>query len=238
MESDSAQRSSRPLELKDIAVVAPLLGSALCVTYDLGYFYGIDINQYTSFSLTEHVVFALQAVPIAFVFLVAAPLMGIVLNWSLKRATALVEQKRLRGRSRAWPSARAGVAISFVVATVFYSAVGWWMGESPSSIAVPSLISLSVIAVVLVWPDRLRSGIAASVGMILSCFALGMWSAHNDLQPPSRPHVIEMAEARIVGRLIRTGERGILFYIPDKQQITLVRWDGVKQVSRVLEAKP
>jgi hypothetical protein len=46
---------------KEALVLIPLIGSVLALTYDVGYFYGIDINFFTFFSVTEHLVFAIEA---------------------------------------------------------------------------------------------------------------------------------------------------------------------------------
>jgi hypothetical protein len=49
-----------------LPVALPLFGSALALTYDVGFFYGLDISYFTLFSLAEHIVFALEALPAAF----------------------------------------------------------------------------------------------------------------------------------------------------------------------------
>jgi hypothetical protein len=43
----------------------PIFGSIFAFSYVVGYFYGINITFYSFFSVTEQVVFALQALPIA-----------------------------------------------------------------------------------------------------------------------------------------------------------------------------
>jgi hypothetical protein len=65
METDSTEAGNSRLSAKDFAVIAPILGSALCATFDVGYFWGVDINFFNAFSLTEHIVFSIQAIPIA-----------------------------------------------------------------------------------------------------------------------------------------------------------------------------
>jgi hypothetical protein len=45
------------------------LAPLLAVTFDVGFFYAIEINFFTLFSLSEHVLFALQALPVAIVIL-------------------------------------------------------------------------------------------------------------------------------------------------------------------------
>jgi hypothetical protein len=58
----------------------PLLGAAIALTYDVGYFWAIDISFFTLFSLSEHIVFAIQPFPIALILLL--PISAILVNMS------------------------------------------------------------------------------------------------------------------------------------------------------------
>lgn len=51
---------------KEIAVYVPVLATAIAITYDVGYFWGIDINLFTLFALSDHILFAIEALPMAF----------------------------------------------------------------------------------------------------------------------------------------------------------------------------
>jgi hypothetical protein len=66
---------------RELLVALPILGTTLAITYDVGFFYGIDIGYFTLFSLAEHIVFALEAIPSAFVGALMVP-MGIF-SWQL-----------------------------------------------------------------------------------------------------------------------------------------------------------
>src|SRR6476660_1090273 len=50
---------------KDFITLVPIFATALAIFYDVGYFYGFDINYFSFFTLNEHIVFALQALPVA-----------------------------------------------------------------------------------------------------------------------------------------------------------------------------
>jgi hypothetical protein len=43
----------------------PLIAATIAVSFDVGCFYAIDISFFTLFSLSEHIVFALEALPVA-----------------------------------------------------------------------------------------------------------------------------------------------------------------------------
>lgn len=91
---------------KDLIVAIPLLVTAIAATFDVGYFSGIDINYFTLFSLSEHLVFALEALPMALV--VSALFVIGILEWDIltlrhkkeidpkKRARQLKRQRYLR----------------------------------------------------------------------------------------------------------------------------------------------
>ncbi len=59
----------RTFEVKDILAIAPILWAAFALLFDVGYFYGVDINYFNFFSFTEHLVFAAQAAPYAMALL-------------------------------------------------------------------------------------------------------------------------------------------------------------------------
>src|SRR5450631_341379 len=61
----SASNSTSFSSIKELAIFVPIFGTAISITYDVGFFWGLDINYFTLFSLTEHIVVALEAMPVA-----------------------------------------------------------------------------------------------------------------------------------------------------------------------------
>jgi hypothetical protein len=58
--------ADKKVELGKITlVVVPIFASSLALCYDVGFFIGLDIRFFSFFSLSEHIVFALQTIPIA-----------------------------------------------------------------------------------------------------------------------------------------------------------------------------
>ena len=60
--------------IKDWIVMLPLAGSILALTYDVGFFYGIGLPYFTLFSLSEHILFALQVLPQAITAFLIVPI--------------------------------------------------------------------------------------------------------------------------------------------------------------------
>jgi hypothetical protein len=72
----------------------PVFSAGIAIAFDVGYFWGIDINLFTLFSLAEHILFALEAAPFALVLIVAF----LAVHPWLDRAIAIIEA-RTRKRS-------------------------------------------------------------------------------------------------------------------------------------------
>jgi hypothetical protein len=65
---------------KIITVIGPLTATSLAITHDVGFFVGIGIGFFSFFTLGEHIVFALQAIPV-FIVPVAVFLMWYAGGW-------------------------------------------------------------------------------------------------------------------------------------------------------------
>jgi hypothetical protein len=50
---------------KDLPTYVPIIGTSFAFAYDVGYFASFDINWFTFFSLPDHILFALRALPVA-----------------------------------------------------------------------------------------------------------------------------------------------------------------------------
>src|SRR4051794_5219160 len=62
---------------KEMFVVLPIIGSTIAITYDVGYFFALDINFFTVFTISEHITFALEVLPLAIlasIILIASPI--------------------------------------------------------------------------------------------------------------------------------------------------------------------
>ena len=80
MDANEATDTSLRLDPKDYFLFFPLAGTALVVMYDVGFFWSIDVRFFTFFNLSEHAVFALQAIPLALVLLVAMVIETVLLR--------------------------------------------------------------------------------------------------------------------------------------------------------------
>jgi general stress protein CsbA len=215
---------------KDLIVAMPLLVTAIAATFDVGYFSGIDINYFTLFSLSEHLVFALEALPMALI-ICAVFVIGI-LEWDVltvrhkkeidpkKRARQLKRQRYLR--------------IIFVVllgaTSLFAYYSQFWEG------VVIGLSMLILFIGMMLWPEILRSrrGILAyvSLAILIFSFVYGLNSAQRYLEGKKILHQLILVDGNLDGRIIRSGDLGVLFYDPAGEQISLIRWNRILAVAR------
>jgi len=63
--SDQARTEDQEWSAQSLAAVVPILASTFAFAFVVGYFLAFDISWFPFFSLSEHVVFALRALPIA-----------------------------------------------------------------------------------------------------------------------------------------------------------------------------
>jgi hypothetical protein len=58
---------------KEMLVFFPLVGTAIALFFDVGYFQAVDLDLFTLFSLSEHILFSIEALPLTlFILLVLA----------------------------------------------------------------------------------------------------------------------------------------------------------------------
>jgi hypothetical protein len=116
---------------------------------------------------------------------------------------------------------------------------GLWLIEAGLVATITlALVNLLFVAALWAWPNRVRAGLLAASGMLVGCFALGVWmgQSYSNTQNPTVLHVIAQTSPvtgltnTVEGRLIRAGERAIMFYVADKKRVALIRWDGVKEI--------
>jgi hypothetical protein len=220
---------------KDLIVVLPVLGTIASVTFDVGYFAGIDINYFTLFSAAEHFVFAMEALPLAFVYCVML-LVGLMMwdvaslnKWLLELRVG--RQNQMNGYVRRWYVNWLLVPGGIIAGAVVPFYYGLW------EFVVIFIGMVGMVVIVNLWPMILmskRSMVAfAGVVILISVFVSGYRQASNYLAGKTNFHNLRLEDGGMMdGRIIRAGDRGVLLYIPASEEIILVRWDQIKGISR------
>ena len=214
------------ISVKELALLLPTVLAALAVTYDVGYFTAMDGRLFTFFSLTEHLVFALQSLPLIVALLLLVVILnftGLLLQYKKIPTREDVERYKRQGgwMSRPWPMILVGV---FVFATLFQLFM----------LNLRALAMYAILAGIIsaAWiMARINVLLPAIVAAFLVSFLAGMDIAKLDRINANVKHLVEMSDGqRNAVRVIRAGERGLVVYDPTSKQYRFMRWDGIKTI--------
>jgi hypothetical protein len=213
---DNALRVLGGEQFKTALLVLPVLGTLAAVTYDVGYFTGVDINYFTVFSLSEHVVFALQALPETLLVL----LLALIIALGKKKYETTSDEPTQRRR-------RVGSAFIVIIGVLLF-ALGSYAG-------IPLIMGFGILIIVLgvvVWNDFSRAVFLCYLAFALfgGIFCLGWDAAYRYVKSDVPTHVLNGDTA---GRLIMAGERGVLFVTSSNRQIILFKWDGIDSIKSI-----
>jgi len=220
MAETAGTEEKEPWQVKEAIVVVPLLASALAITYDVGYFYGLDIKLFSLFSLSEHVVFALEALP--FAFLLAATLAFVFSTGLSERIIERAERRSLKRYRRE--------LVLIIIGLTLLAAVAFYLGFSILSFFVGL-----VAGIIWRWtrdaaPSREKTALAGSALCLLTAFSTGFDFSRNNLRFGSARHFIEINKETLNVKIIRSGDRGLLFFDPTKKELLFVRWEAVTKI--------
>lgn len=217
---------------KELLVLLPVVGSAIAITYDVGYFTALDINFFTVFTISEHVAFALEVLPLAIlatVLLVITPI-----AW---------DRGRRSGREERHREITAGAKTKFYKSWFFWIGIlypTWIVGlvyfyRSASLIAVLVLYILAMVlikwfAIYLLLRPLVWIG-ASSFACLTLSFAIGMDVATSYRNSSRFDYTIKTNDAELKAKVVRSGERGLLFHEEGSKQLLLLPWSEIKRVN-------
>jgi hypothetical protein len=221
--------------LRDTLVALPLYGAALGVTYDVGFFYGIGIDYFTLFSLPEHIVFALQAAPVA--LLVAFGIFYLVALFNLGTQVIIptVPAFLLRAGRDIGPWVL--MLLLLIPGILFLQRGDYFFGTCS---VVLFLITLNTSAPVA-FPRRVVFGLSVAAGLLGVTFVLGIQNAISIWERNTATHSIVLSGrmAAVEGHLIRSGERGVLFLDTSTKTIEFILWKEITTIQSLkLEGRP
>jgi hypothetical protein len=195
------------------------LASALALTWEVGYFVAIRGGAFALFNIAEHLTFALQALPIA-LLVTSAGLVGLVRG----------------GVAYRHPS-----SMIIVLLTMGAISVVWYFFSTMDfSLIILIFVALLPYLMVSFVPRRLLiNPMFIYGGALVTFFAailIGYAEARLQIFSPRPLNSIKFGEkgkdteTEMKVRILRTGERGILYFDPATQTFGLLPWDYVKRV--------
>lgn len=232
--------------IKSLSIVGPLLASTLAVTYDVGFFYGSDIGFFTFFSFTEHLVFALQAAPFAVV--ASGTVIGCLFgSWlGYQQGQEIVanfveadneEKQRILENAERTRSKILKARPYIIGATLFFALAG--LSTRQYALTLATLFG----AAAMYWldPQKLRTKpsvrttlvAAVALTVLVIAFAFGYERARAIVTSTVATETIYVEDKAVPARLIRSGDKGVLFYSIDTKKIRFVRWEAIKQIESI-----
>jgi hypothetical protein len=220
--SEEAEQQSFPL--REAVVFVPILGAAIALSFDVGYFHGVDINLFTLFSVSEHIVFALEALPIGFMIAIyVVSHAALVSNRQVRTFLQNAGFDKLR-RHRG-PIALGTLAIGVLLVI--------WALHIGAVFLVAVMLPLGIL---LIWwpinqrkPSPLYLLFAIAVVIYLS-FIFGVHAATDYLERDFVTQSLVTDLERIEAKIIRSGDRGVLFQNVKTRSVGFLRWDAIKKI--------
>lgn|GEM_PF-6991079 len=212
----------------------PVLGTSLAVTYAVGYYYGIDIRYFTLFSVGEHVVSAIEFLPKALSIGVVPMLLALALDY--------VPPNRNRGIKRAgWISIfMLDKATPLSGNQYFWYSVGFFVWSMLMFWRNPATYGLSGIALSLVFiicwltlnqPSFSARAVPVAVSSVLLAFAYGFDAGSHYRQSDAYGYTVSTERAELRARIVRSGERGLLFFQAPLNNLRFLPWSEIKGLS-------
>ena len=193
----------------------PIAGSAVAIAFDVGVFYGVAIDFFSAFSLSEHIAFALEAIPIAIVILIIAAIEIGVLN---------VLDRRRDSEKRRWRR----LIIYVILLTLLIAYMFWTQFFLAGIIGALSLI-------LLITGDFIRRWIFAIFSVAMFALMLSFfwgYSLGKHVHSANRAyHVVYLGSESVNAILIRLGERGVLVFDVNAREVVLLPWSGITKIT-------
>jgi hypothetical protein len=224
-----------PVSYEKFFPAIPLVGTSIAICFDVGYFYGVGIDYFTLFSLTEHIGFALEALP----FALAISLFALLID-------AVTEVRR--GRLESWRAAlpvsaieriaflrrrMVKLTIRLVLLAVGTLAYFWYLGAF--RIVVLTVVIIAATVVDLLAKERWYSSSVISLVLIGSTTALlfGEFVGSNQVANPTAIDSIGLQSGDTISvNVIRSGERGVLYVKLEPPIVEFIQWGAIKSISR------
>lgn len=228
-EGEQMAEAGPSFSLKDAVVVIPLLGSALAMSWEVGSFLPIGGAAFSYFSISEHLAFAVPALPFAIGFSIMMIFIG-ALNEVIFHPWLMRPRFKSLGIPRSWTAVRRNVILkSLVIAAAFFVVA---YARSSASIMAMDITVLSVMACLFFKARKTRlialGGSLLASSLLLS-LAFGVDFMRQRLNTEEPAH-IDTADGPISGVIVRTGERGVMLYDRTKLRLSFLRWDSIKGV--------
>jgi hypothetical protein len=222
----------------------PLLGAAVALTFDVGFFYSIGISFFTLFSLSEHIVFAIQAFPIALFLLIGFSTVPIMMGRGGGSVPSPYDPEKVSK-----PRRIAAYVFLFVLFLIAISVLAYLLVRAPEMILVT--MEFAAIGFGIFFMNKpytrvfITSMVILTILTISFIFGLADGRAYvskddrtNGLVPTAS-NVVQLKDGALIGgRIIRSGDRGVLLYDPASDRLRFVLWNTIDTIEATPQKSP
>ncbi|MCK1478605.1 hypothetical protein IVB27_28620 [Bradyrhizobium sp. 197] len=227
--------------LKDAVVLVPLMASSLAIAWEVGRF--LPFGGFLLFTFSEHMLAAMNALPIALAFTVY--FVGIVIVLPKVRVAARTSvdftKEKVGGHIGVWSTIAVVSLVALIAAlcAMIYYIVKHISTVSFSIIPIAALVTI-VLANQFVFKRPVASSsilsLLAGTAIVFAMAASVDQSRRtiNAMKDGSlsdfRQEVFLKSAASIKGFLLMAGDRGVLIYLPEGDALNFVRNDDVQRI--------
>jgi hypothetical protein len=227
--------------LKDALILIPFLASALALTWEVGFFVRIKGGAFGLFSISEHLTFALQAVPIALLFTV---LIVLVALWDSNSTASFPLRLFPLRLFPSWKWRVFFICICVPIVALVFSLLAQYFGVRVFSQSEPGdiMFTAGMLIAALTLFGLFNAEKSVFVGFLcvlcgfFLAFGIGVQNARSEIRSKRPLNTITIGEKGKAGasdikvRIMRSGERGVLYFDPQTRRFGLVPWDSIKQI--------
>jgi len=210
--------TANPVPYLKYSSYLPFGAAILAVTFDLGSFFAIGLGHFSLFGLSEHFLFAIESIPylilLSLVYLMLVPVLGRFLP------------KEFRDTQ-------------YVFLFVFYIAPI----AASELLAGHKLVALFAIAAIVTLigveliskqgSDAPLKMLNFAIGLIVLTFIMGYKIEKSIFDQATDRYEVKLKDGTLLqGELLKSGERGILFFTPSTKEIQFRRWDSLELIKR------
>ncbi|MBR0876891.1 hypothetical protein JQ608_06705 [Bradyrhizobium liaoningense] len=224
--SEKPNKQDTKIEWKDVAIFLPLMGSALAISFEFGSFLPIGMGAFGMFSLSEHVLWSLTAMP----FLLGPPLAIFSTNAIMAIFANPIGRTIVR-HTKTGRNARRVIAVFVLVLLLIASGMMGLAMRNGQGLFMTVALGVYAFAVAMMSPKSLltRRNIVggAIVLAIVAAMAQGWDQTRIGLDHGCPANFVFEGNTNRSAILVRAGERGILLYDRPPQRFSFSKWDGL-----------
>jgi hypothetical protein len=228
------------VEAKDLVVFITFLSSALSLVYDSGFFWGLDLAYFTFFTLAEHLLFALEGIPITLMVVAL-----VLLAHAKVTASRLLDKQRVAQRlvyAAPMSDRRRNLLMVFIFLGFFGLAYAAFLTKEYTAMLLfglaPIIFYLTIES--LTFHERAVWVPSIAFCLVLVTFVYGFEIGRAYANTSWVTHTILTKADSMCStvRIVRSGAAGVLLIDQPSTQIGFVRWDDIKKITAFKKGEP